>query len=151
MFALVAVTTNLAPPFTKASMSPLGWAHTLLFQGFFVGWSEEFPFHVPLQNILNQRFSRGRTIPRMRRGTLVASVVFGAVHLGNAFLGQAASSADGEAVFPLAFAFAVGCCYERTQDLAGTAWIHNATDGLVTLATFTLSVLRVPRPKIQSL
>ncbi|MDG7013303.1 MAG: CPBP family intramembrane metalloprotease [Nitrososphaerota archaeon] len=74
-------------------------------------------------------------------GTFVASVVFGAVHLGNAFLGQSASSADGEAVFALAFAFALGWYYERTQDLAGAAWIHNATDGLGTLAAFVMSVL----------
>lgn len=140
-FALVAVATDLAPPFTKVSMSPLGWALTLLFQGVFVGWSEEFLFRAALQNILNQRFSRGRTIFRMRRGTFVASVVFGAVHLGNAFLGQSVSSAAGEAAFALAFAFAVGWYYEKTQDLAGAAWIHNATDGLGTFATFLFSVL----------
>lgn len=140
VFVLVAVASNVAPPVTKVYMSPLGWGLTLLFQGVFVGWSEEFLFRAALQNILNQRFTGGRTVLRMRRGTFVASVIFAVIHLGNAFLGQSVASAAGDAVFALAFAFAVGWYYEKTQDLAGAAWIHNATDGLGTLATLILSV-----------
>lgn len=141
VFSVVSVLSNLVPPITKQSMSPLSWTLTFLFQALFVGWSEEFLFRGALQNILNSRFSMGRRIIRMRQGTFIASVIFAIVHLGNAFLGQSVISALGDAVFALVFALAVGWYYDKTQDLAGAAWIHNATDGLGTLATFLFSIL----------
>jgi membrane protease YdiL (CAAX protease family) len=140
-FSLIAVSTNLVPPVTKEIMSPLSWGLEFLFQALFVGWSEELLFRGALQNILNHRFSTGRKIIRIREGTFIASVIFATVHLGNAFLGQSVTSAVGNAIFALAFSFAVGWYYDKTKDLAGAAWIHNATDGFGTLATFLFSIL----------
>ena len=140
IFSVIASVTNLVPPVTRLSMSPLSWALTFLFQALFVGWSEEFLFRGALQNILNNRFSNGRRIIRMRQGTFIASVIFGIVHLGNAFLGLSITSAVEDSAFALVFAFVVGWYYDKTQDLAGAAWIHNATDGFSTLVTFLLSV-----------
>jgi membrane protease YdiL (CAAX protease family) len=141
VFSVVSVASNLVPPIAKLAMSPFSWTLTFLFQALFVGWSEEFLFRGALQNILNNRFSMGRRIIRMQQGTFIASVIFAVVHLGNVFLGQSAISALGGAVFALVFAFAVGWYYDKTRDLAGAAWIHNATDGLGTLATFLFSIL----------
>lgn len=140
VFSALGAATDFIPPVTKLYMAPLAWVLTFLFQALFVGWTEELLFRGGLQNVLNSRFPTQRIL-RVRGGTFITAIVFGLGHIGNIFFALPLISAIEDAIFALAFGFVVGWYYDKSQDLAGAAWIHNATDGFSTLATFIISVL----------
>lgn len=139
LFGAFGFSINFIPPLTKVVAPPFVWVLDFLYQAFFVGWSEEILFRGSLQNILNARFPNS-LILRFRAGTFISAVIFGLVHLGNSFLGLPLLTAVAEAIFALSFGFVVGWYYDRTQDLAGAAWIHNVTDGFNALALLIISL-----------
>ena len=107
----------------------------ILFEGVFVGWTEEFLFRGCIQRTLSARFP-SKTKLRISYGTVFASLIFGAVHMLNLSLGQSLPTTAVQVSFAVFFGLLVGWFYEKKEDLAAAAWIHNINDFLATVIPF---------------
>lgn len=116
-----------------------GWlsaALWIVFQGVVVGWSEEYLFRGTLQRLFTLAFAR-RGVLGMRYGTLLAALLFGGSHLFN-MVYQPWSVSIAQAVLDLIIGLILGVYYERSDDLASAAWLHNLLDLSALLAPVLL-------------
>ncbi|MDA8142566.1 MAG: CPBP family intramembrane metalloprotease [Thermoplasmatales archaeon] len=137
-FGVLAVFFLLIEIFTTefGSMSIYSWvsiygilpvALRFVFEGFFVGWTEEYLFRGAIQTALNRRFS-SITVIKIRQGTIITSLIFGFAHSINILLGQPIDTTIIQITFATFFGLVVGTYYDKTYDLSGAAWIHNIVD-----------------------
>lgn len=106
-----------------------------VFGGIIVGWTEEFLFRGCVQRVLNEKFAFN-TFLGIRKGTLLAAIIFGLLHFVNIALGQSLSSSLTQFLFATFFGILIGIFYHKTNDLAGAAWIHNIVDFTTMVAPF---------------
>ncbi len=111
-------------------------AAQLVFQGVFVGWTEEYLFRGSIQRVLNSRRGTHESGRRLKTGTLLASLLFGLAHFANLGLGQ--SLQDTLVQAPVAFVVGLifGIYYDAKDDLAAVAWLHNIVDLVPLLLSF---------------
>jgi membrane protease YdiL (CAAX protease family) len=120
-------------------MPPSAWLTTLVFQGVWVGLTEEFLFRGYLQTSLALVFPHPLHLGKRRFGAqvVVSSILFGALHLVNLTyqpLGFTLIQA-GEATI---FGFIIGTYYDRNRNLWGAVIAHN----LANLTFFGVVALR---------
>ncbi len=106
---------------------PLFLALQLFFEGVFVGWTEEYLFRGCIQRVLNRRL-KSLIGSRIKSGTVLAALIFGVFHFVNLALGQSLLATIPQVIFATFFGLVVGWFYDRSNDFAGIAWIHNITD-----------------------
>jgi membrane protease YdiL (CAAX protease family) len=104
-----------------AGVSSLAIVMNVLFNGVIVGVSEEFLFRGQVQTGLNNSVEKIVKLGKgsIRLGTILAGVVFAAIHLvGNV------------SAIPFAFVFGivVGYYYDKTNNIWGAVIIHNIVD-----------------------
>ena len=122
MLAIAVPLTILTSPKTSlAGVSSLAIVMNVLFNGVIVGVSEEFLFRGQVQTGLNNSVEQMVKLGKgsIRLGTILAAVVFAAIHLvGNV------------SAIPFAFVFGivVGYYYDKTNNIWGAVIIHNIVD-----------------------
>ncbi len=106
---------------------PLTMAAILLFQGLFVGISEEALFRGVVQTGLSATFPRTLALGSLRigTGTILAAALFGAVHLLNP---QPIAMSAAQALWAMLLGLIIGYGYERTHNLWGAMLAHNVSD-----------------------
>ncbi|WP_067933549.1 CPBP family intramembrane glutamic endopeptidase [Alicyclobacillus kakegawensis] len=115
-----------------AALSTGEWISALLWLVFefgIVGWTEELLYRGALQRLFNLGFSN-RTVLGTRAGVVCAAILFSIDHLGNVTYQSPGVTAT-QAIGALIIGLLLGRYYDRTDDLAGVAWMHNILDGLM--------------------
>jgi len=100
----------------------------LVFQGVFVGWTEEYLFRGSIQRALNFRWHQGESGRRVRTGTLVAALLFGLGHFTNLGLGQSLVDTEVQTLTAFVGGLIGGIYYDVKDDFAAVAWLHNILD-----------------------
>jgi membrane protease YdiL (CAAX protease family) len=108
----------------------------LVFQGAFVGWTEEYLFRGSIQRVLNSRRGPRESGRRLKTGTLVASLLFGLGHFANLGLGQSLQDTLVQVLSAFVVGLILGIYYDVKDDLAGVAWLHNIADFVPLLLSF---------------
>ena len=106
---------------------PVVLAAVLLFQGVFVGISEEALFRGVVQTGLNETFRGTLAVGSLRigAGTILAALLFGVVHLLNP---QPIVMSIPQALWAALLGLVIGYGYERTRNLWGAMLAHNVSD-----------------------
>lgn len=140
--ALVVIVQVLTSPVGSSSGgSPLPYgmgiaAAQLVFQGVFVGWTEEYLFRGSIQRVLNSRWGHRKTSLMVKRGTLVAALIFGLGHFSNLALGQALFDTEVQALTAFVGGLVCGIYYDAKDDFAAIAWLHNIVDAIPLLMSY---------------
>jgi membrane protease YdiL (CAAX protease family) len=102
-----------------------GW----MFEAFVPGVGEEFLFRGLVQTGLNQSIRWGFLVLgiEVKAGTLLTSLLFGLVHLGNLGTQPLAFTILQVSFAPL-IGLAIGIGYDRTRNIWGAVLAHNASD-----------------------
>jgi membrane protease YdiL (CAAX protease family) len=74
-----------------------------------------------------------------RVGVLLAAILFSISHLGNVIY-QSLSVTAIQAVGAFIIGLLLGRYYDRTDDLAGAAWLHNIIDGLMFVVPWLMTI-----------
>lgn len=114
----------------------------LVYQGVFVGLSEEMMIRPALHRPLLLRFPSEMRLGRLRlsHAWLLTSLLFGAFHLPNALLGQSLGSTLAQAVMAAVVGGIIGYYYEQTSNYLGAALLHGMLDGASYVAFGALSI-----------
>ncbi len=131
-------------PVAGVTVGPLGIVTPLGFQGLFVGPSEELLFRGLVQTGLNNSLGRRAGVMAgagtgIRPGTLVAALLFGALHLGVGLVRAGIGAAIGTGVVAFALALVLGHSYDRTGNVWGAAPAHDLVDLLGTAVPMLVS------------
>ena len=112
-------------------------AQVLLSQAVLVGPTEEFVSRGLIQTALNNSiaWSFGYRSFRLKGGTMLAALLFGAAHLTNLVV-QPPGEVVAQAAFAVLFGLVVGFLYDRTANLWGASIFHDIVDGLQAVASF---------------
>lgn len=132
--ALVIGLLSLASHGTAQASSAGIVAMRLLFQGVFVGPSEEFLFRGLIQTGLNNAIARsvslGSTI--VRGGTVLTALLFALAHAVNGMT-QSVMATLVQMIFSFVIGLVIGHYVDKTGNLWGAAIAHNISDGVTTV------------------
>lgn len=116
------------PQWVKSGFLPI--VLILLYQGLFVGLSEEMMIRPALHQPLRLRLQRGIRVGQMyfSQASIITSLLFGMFHLPNALLGQPLIPTMIQAVQAAVVGGIIGHYYERTDNYLGAATLHGLLD-----------------------
>jgi membrane protease YdiL (CAAX protease family) len=117
-----------APKWVQGGAGPI--AIMLLFQGLWVGLTEEMAMRPALQLPLSLRLTGKVRIWRweLSHALLWTALAFGLIHVPNALFGQSVAATAGQALFAALVGLFFGYYYERTGNYLGAAMLHNLLD-----------------------
>ncbi|MCL5014585.1 MAG: CPBP family intramembrane metalloprotease [Firmicutes bacterium] len=112
----------------------------ILFQSVIVGWTEEFYFRGVIQEVLSQTIS-SRPFLGIPAFVWLSAGLFGLAHLVN-LDSQPLLTTLMQVLTASSLGLVFGQYYHKTQDLAGTAWLHNLFDGVVTILPWLFVLIK---------
>jgi membrane protease YdiL (CAAX protease family) len=123
--SIVQASVSPQPQWVKSGFLPI--VLILLYQGLFVGLSEEMMIRPALHLPLGLRLHRGVKVGRIyfSHAWVITSLLFGIFHLPNALLGQPLTSTIMQAVLAAVVGGIIGYYYERTDNYLGAAALHS--------------------------
>jgi len=128
-----------------ATIIQSGWtygASYVLFEIVFVGWTEEYLYRGTLQRIFNKALGK-KDMRGITYGAITAAILFGGLHLLNVTY-QPLNMTLRQSAFAFVAGLVLGIYYDRTEDFAGVAWLHNIINAvsavILPLILFTISI-----------
>lgn len=116
---------------------------TLLFQGVFVGLSEEMMLRPALQLPMGRIISGGIKVRKvtLSYSTLITALLFGGMHMINLTY-QPFITTLFQSIYAFLLGVLFGYYYERTRNYLGAAILHSINDGMVPIVILLSSFFR---------